>query len=199
MRRRAAALLIATLTAGALVVGMVGHAGASVDGGKKEKKPLCKGKTKAAAEEAIEEAFDYFLNGMEHPDVEEKQAYIQYMGEPEGVSTSLVSFIVSNSEKLAASAATTSVQVNEIRCKGKDEVTGEKFGKKLAYVQYDLVLNGTPAPGIASPGAAILLGNTWKVTTKTFCDLSQGGDPTVYETVQACLDILTGDEPSDLE
>ena len=50
MRRRAAALLIATLTAGALVVGFAGESSASV---RRAAAPLCAGKTKAKADACL--------------------------------------------------------------------------------------------------------------------------------------------------
>ena len=53
MRRRAGVLLIATLTAGALVASTAVESGAAV---KKAKAPKCKGKTEEAAIEAIAES-----------------------------------------------------------------------------------------------------------------------------------------------
>jgi hypothetical protein len=187
-------LLIAALTAGVLVVGVSGSAGAAVPSAKK---PLCKGKTLAAAEEAIEDAFLHFLDGATYPDTADKTPFIQYMSEPE-VSPELVEYLEVNAEKNASAAATTSVQINTIKCKGKDEA-GTKCTSKLACTQYDLVLNGTPAPGIAGPGYAVLVGKVWKVAARTFCDLSAGGDPAILENVDACAAIAIGDEPADLE
>lgn len=189
-------MLIAVLTAGVLVVGVSGSASASVPSAKK---PLCKGKTLAAAEAGIEEAFLHFLDGAQFPEVADKVDYIQYMGPPE-VSPELLAYFTASKEKNAAAAATTSVQINSIQCKGKDDVD-VKCTKAYACVAYDLVLGGEPAPGIAGPGYAILDAKTktWKVTGRTFCDLSAGGDPAILENVDACVQMSIGEKPTDLE
>lgn len=194
MRRRVAALMIAALTAGVLVVGVGGNAGASVPSAKK---PLCKGKTLAAAEAGIEDAFLHFLDGAQFPDVEQKAPFIEYMSAPE-ISPELLAYFTASRVKNAAAASNTSVVVNTIKCKGKDDA-GTKCTSKYACAQYDLVLGGKPAPGIAGPGYAILIGKVWKVTARTFCDLSQGGDTTVFEDVDACLQSSIGEKPTDLE
>ncbi|MBM3673301.1 MAG: hypothetical protein FJW86_14155 [Actinobacteria bacterium] len=184
MRRRAAVLLIATLTAGMLVVGAAADAGAQ--GGKA---PKCKGKTKAAAIEAIEEAYFKFLDGASSPTFEDKAPYIQYMGPPVQ-SPALIALYQESSAANEAAAATTSVQVNEVTC----------TGKKTADVLYDLVLGGEPAPGIAPPGSAILEKGSkqWKVTAQAFCDLTALGNASVLES-GPCSEILSGSDPSDLE
>ncbi len=187
-------MLIAALTASVLVVGVSGSAGAAVQSAKK---PLCKGKTQAKAEAAIEDAFLHFLDGAQFPEVADKAPFIEYMSGPQ-ISPELLAYFTASKEKNAAAAASTSVVVNTIKCKGKDEA-GTKCTSKYACAQYDLVLGGSPAPGIAGPGYAILIGKVWKVTARTFCDLSAGGDATVFETVDACLQASLGEEPVDLE
>jgi hypothetical protein len=191
MRRRAAALLIATLTAGALVVGIAGQSGAAV---RRAKAPVCKGKTEAKAIAAIEDAYDHFLNGAEYPDpATDKAPYIQYMSEP-NFSQSMLDAIVAGSqtEQAQESAGNTSVVVNGVEC----------TGKRTAEVQAELVLGGTESPGIfPNPGGAILEkgSKTWKVTAETFCNLTQLGDAAVAEPPHPCADVLLGDEPADLE
>ncbi|MSO79021.1 MAG: hypothetical protein EXQ79_05390 [Acidimicrobiia bacterium] len=187
-------MLIAVLTASVLVVGVGGSSGAAVQSAKK---PLCKGKTQAAAEAAIEDAFLHFLDGAQFPEVADKAPFIEYMSAP-SVSPELLAYFTASKEKNASAAANTSVVVNTIQCKGKDSV-GVKCTAKYACAQYDLVLGGNPAPGIAGPGYAVLVGKVWKVTARTFCDLSAGGDASVFETVDACLQSSIGEKPTDLE
>jgi len=184
MRRRATALLIATLTAGALTVGVVGEAGAQ--GAKKA--PLCKGKAKKAIA-AIEDAYFHFLDGASSPTFDDKAPFIQYMSPPEE-SPSLIALYQESSAANEAAAATTSVQVNEVTC----------TGKKSADVLFDLVLGGEPAPGLAPPGSAILEKGSkqWKVTALAFCDLTALGNASVIES-GPCSEILLDGEPSDLE
>jgi hypothetical protein len=183
MRRRAVALLIATLTAGALVVGAASEVGASV---KKAKTPLCAGSTKKAAIKAIKDAYDFFLNGTKHPESADKETRIQYLSDPHK-SASLVASFEASAAKNAGQAATTSVAVHKVTCKGK----------KKADVQFELVLGGKEAPGIApNPGGAILEGKVWKVTGETLCNLTALGDASVLES-GPCADIVSGIPPSD--
>jgi hypothetical protein len=183
MRRRAAALLIATLTAGALVGGTFSEAGAQ---GKKA--PLCKGKAKKKAIAAIEDAWLHFLDYETSPTADSKFDYIQFMSPP-AESEELRTRFVASAEANAASAATTSVQVNSVKC----------AGKRSADVLFDLVLNGEPAPGLAPPGTAILeKGSTqWKVTGETLCNMQALGDPTVLES-GPCSEILLEGAPADV-
>jgi hypothetical protein len=185
MRRRAGALLIATLTAGALVAGLATEASA---GGKKAKAPVCKGKTKKKAIKAIEVAYDHFLNGAENPDAAtDKAPYIQYMSDPD-FSQSLYDAFLASSEANAAAAATTSVAVNKVTC----------TGKKTAEVEAELVLNGTEAPGIfPNPGEAVLQGKVRKVAGTTFCNLTGVGDASALEPPHPCADVVLGDDPAD--
>jgi hypothetical protein len=184
MRRRAVALLIATLTAGALVVGFAGEASASVKGAKA---PLCAGKTKKAAYKAIKLAYDHFLNGKKFPTDADKEAYIQYLSPPHK-SALLVTQFEASAAKNASSAATTSVVVHTVKCSGK----------KKAVVTYDLVLGGKVSPGIApNPDGAILEGSIWKVDGTTLCNLEGVGDPTLVAS-GPCADIVAGKKPSDV-
>jgi hypothetical protein len=174
------------LTAGALVVGFAGESGAAV---KKAKAPACKGKTKKKAIAAIEVAYDRFLNGTESPTFETKSPYIQYMSPPQE-SPALIALFQASTEANAEAAANTNVQVNKVTCTGKN----------TADVLYDLVLGGTPAPGLAPPGSATLEkgSKVWKVTAQAFCDLTALGTPAVLES-GPCSEVLLEGEPSDLE
>jgi len=185
MRRRAGVLLIATLTAGALVVGIAGESGAAV---KKAKAPLCKGKTKKKAAKAIEDAYFHFLDGASNPTADDKKPYIQFMSPP-FESAALIAAFEASTEANAAAASTTSVQVNEVKC----------TGKKTADVAYDLVLGGEPAPGLAPPGSAVLeKGSTqWKVSAEAFCNLTALGTPAVLES-GPCSELLLEGEPADV-
>jgi hypothetical protein len=184
MRRRAVVLLTATLTAGSLVIGGIADAGASVSSAKA---PVCKGKTKKKAIAAIEKAYMHFLDYETADSADEKAPYIQYLSEP-NLSADFLARFQASSEANAAQAATTSVQVNEITCSGK----------KTADVDFDLVLNGTPAPGLAPAGTAVLEGKTWKVTGETLCNLQALGDASVQEPPHPCADILLGEAPADV-
>jgi len=168
MRRRMLVSLATVLAAGSLVIGSsVAVAGASAP--EKGGAPLCAGKTKKAAIKAIKVAYDYFLNGAANYTAEQKESYIQNMDK----DPDLAALFVKGSEQNAGAAATTNVQVDKVTCKGK----------KKADVDAQLVLNGTPTPGIfPSPGGAILVGKVWKVTQQTFCDLTALGDSTVLES-----------------
>jgi hypothetical protein len=185
MRRRAAALLIATLTAGALVVGIAGESGAAV---KKAKAPLCKGKAKKKAIKAIEDAYFKFLDGASSPTAEDKFPYIEFMSPP-NESAAMVAMLTASTDANAADAANTSVQVNEVTC----------TGKKTADVLYDLVLGGEPAPGLAPPGSAVLEKGSkqWKVSAEAFCNLTALGDASVLES-GPCSEVLLEGQPSDV-
>ena len=182
MRRRAAALLIAMLTAGALVVGVASEGSASV---RRAKAPACAGKTKAKAVKAIKLAYLAFLDGVKYPTSADKEPYLQYMS-GKSKSPALVASFEASAAKNAAAAATTSVAVHSVKCKGKTK----------ADVKYDLVLGGKDSPGIAPPGSAIVDSGVWKVTGKALCDLEALGDPTVLES-GPCADIVSGIPPSD--
>ena len=184
MRKRAAVLLLAMLTMGALVVGQIGDAGASVS---TAKAAFCKGKTKKKAIKQIEVAYDHFLNGADFPEPTDKAPYIQYMSGKD-FSQDLYDRFLASSEANAAAAATTNVAVNGVTC----------TGKRTAEVEAELVLNGTETPGIfPNPGEAVLEGKKWKVAGTTFCNLTGVGDPTALEPPHPCADIVLGDEPAD--
>jgi len=178
MRKRAGALIIAALTAASLAVGVAGTAGAST-AEKKSKKIVCAGKTKAKAIAAIEDAYAHFLDGATYPDAtEDKAPYIQYLSGKKFNQELLDKFIAS-SEANAASAATTSVDVDEVTCKSK----------KTAEVIFTLVIEGSRLEGLAPPGGAVLEGKTWKVSGLTLCNTQALGDPTTLET-PPCSDIV---------
>ena len=143
------------------------------------KPPVCAGSTKKAAIKQIKTAYDYFLDGAAHPTAEEKAPYIQYLSGPK-FSQEFLDKFKAQAAANAGDAGSTNVQVNKVTC----------TGKKSATVDYDLVLGGSPSPGLAPGGAAILEGKTWKVTGLTVCNLQQLGDPTTLET-EPCATILT--------
>jgi len=175
MRKRAAILLAAAITAGSLTVSASAVAGASVSS---KGAAVCAGKTKKVAIKDITTAFDYFLNGSKGYTADQKAAYIQYLSGSKADANFLTAFKAS-SEKNAAAASTTGVQVNKVTCKGK----------KGAVVDFDLVLGGSPAAGLAPPGGAVLEGKTWKVSGLTLCNLNALGDPTALET-EPCATIV---------
>ncbi len=182
MRKRAGALIVAVLTAASLAVGIAGTAGASTTEQKKSKAPLCAGKTKKQAFKGIELAYMKFLDGATSQTADDKIPYIEYLsGKKENAE--LVAAFRASSAANAAQAATTSVDVDKIKC----------TGKKTASVTFTLVLGGTRAEGLAPPGAAILEGKVWKVTGLTLCNLQALGDPTVLET-GPCSDIILEEE-----
>jgi hypothetical protein len=178
MRRRAIVGVMSVLAASALVVGMsVSIGGASV--GSAKGPVLCAGKTKPAAIKQIKKSYDYFLNGSLGYTAAQKAPYIQYLS-GKALNQALLDQFTASSEKNAASAATTSVDVDKVVC--------AKKGKK-ATVNFTLVISGNRTEGLAPPGAAILDGKTWKVTALTLCNLQALGDPSVLEN-PPCSDIV---------
>ncbi len=137
------------------------------------KKPLCAGKTEAKAIAAIEETWSQILNGTNGNTLEERFAFIEGSEEPE-FNAELNRIGTANAGLLE----TADVQVNEVTCSGK----------KTADVLYDLVISGTPSPGLAGPGTAILDGKTWKMTSLTVCNLFALADPLLLEE-GPCVDI----------
>jgi hypothetical protein len=111
------------------------------------------------------------------------------MSDP-NTSPALVAMLEASSAANAEDAANTSVKVNKVTCTGKNS----------ADVLYDLVLGGTPAPGLAPPGDAVLEKGSkqWKVSGIAFCNLTALGTPTALES-GPCSEILLDGEPSDLE
>jgi hypothetical protein len=180
MRKRAAILLVTAFAAASFAGSISAVAGASV---KAAKAPLCAGKTKKQAYKDIKTAYDVFLNGSAGRTATDKAPYLEYLSGKKLDPTFLAAFEAS-SAKNAEAAKTTNVRVNKITC---------VKGGKSADVSYDLVLGGTPSPGLAPPGAAVLEGKTWKVTGLTQCNLQQLGDPTTLET-EPCATILLEEE-----
>jgi hypothetical protein len=177
MRRRAIVGFMAVLTASALVVGMsVGVAGAA----KKSTVAVCAGKTKPQAVKQIKKAYKAFLDGSLGYTAEQKAPYIQYLS-GKNVNQAFFDQFKASSEANAASAATTSVDVDKVKCVGKK-------GKK-ANVAFTLVIGGQRSEGLAPPGQAILDGKQWKVTALTLCNLQALGDPTVLEN-PPCSDFV---------
>ena len=175
MKNRAAKLLVTAVAAASLVVSGSVVAGASVSSAKK---PVCAGKTKKTAVKDIKTAYDYFLNGSKGYTADQQAAYIQYLSGKK-LNQDLLTKFQESAAANAEAAATTTVQVNKVTCKGKNG----------AAVEFDLVLGGSPSPGLAPPGGAVLEGKTWKVTGLTLCNLQALGDPTVLET-EPCATIV---------
>ncbi len=142
------------------------------------KAPVCAGSTKKAAIKNIKIAYDYFLNGSKGYTADQKAAYIQYLSGKKANADLLAKFQASSAAN-AEAAKTTGVQVNKVTCKGKNG----------AVVDFDLVLGGSPAAGLAPPGGAVLEGKTWKVSGLTLCNLQALGDATILDTAP-CSDIV---------
>jgi hypothetical protein len=178
MPRRPLAVVTALVATGTLLAGTTAVAGASV--GAKAKPPLCAGKTKAKAVKAIKKAWDTAFNGNLNITLDEKFGVIEGSGDPafravlDGVATAN-----------AATLKATNADVHKVTC----------AGKKAADVQWDLVLSGTPAPGLAPPGQAVLVGKAWKVAQTTVCDLFALADPTLTQS-GPCADVANGVAPS---
>jgi hypothetical protein len=173
-------LLVAALAAGALALeATAATAGASVNAkahhGVVEKKKKKKAKCDQAA---IKTAWDYFLDGAKGYTPQQQEAYIQGMES----NAAFKQQFEDSAAKNAASAKTTSVAINSIVC--------AKNGKS-ATVNFDLVIAGTPAKGLAPPGTAVLDHGKWKVAAKTICDLQALGDPNVLAS-GPCADIING-------
>jgi hypothetical protein len=174
MRTRALALATAAICTAALTLGtLAASAGASVGAAKA---PVCKGKTKKKAIKAIEASYTTLLDGTNGLPLEEKFAVVE--GSEDPAFNAVLSDIAT---KNAGLLATTTAQVNSVTCSGK----------KTADVAFDLVLAGTPAPGLAGPGSAVLDQKIWKVTGLTVCNLFALSDPTLVET-GPCADIVLG-------
>lgn len=187
MRRRMIVGLMGVLAASALVIGMSATAGvASVSAGGKP--PVCKGKTKKTAIKEIKEAWFHFLDGAANPDAKtDKEPFIQFMSGDE-VSPAFQAQFEASAAQNAAQAATTSVQVNSVKC----------TGKKSADVDFDLVIGGEPLADLAPPGDAVLDSDgVWKVSGQTLCNTQALGSPTILES-GPCYEILIEGEPADL-
>jgi hypothetical protein len=178
MRRRAIVGFTAVLAASALVVGMSVGVAAS----KETTVALCAGKTKPQAIKQIKKAYTQFLDGVKAPTAADKEPYIQYLS-GKNVNEELKAQFEASSEANAAAAATTSVDVDKVKCVGKK-------GKK-ADVAFTLVIGGSRTEGLAPPGAAVLDGKTWKVSAETLCNTQALGDPSVLES-GPCYDIISG-------
>jgi hypothetical protein len=177
MRRRRLVLLVAAIAAGAVTLGATAaSAGASV-GARSHHSVVAKKKTKCN-QAAIKTAWDYFLDGAKGYTPQQQEAYIQGMDK----NAAFKAQFEASAAKNADAAKSTTVVVNSIKC--------AKNGKS-AVVNYDLVLNGTPAKGLAPAGTAVLEKGKWKVAATTVCDLQALGDPTV-STSGPCADIISG-------
>jgi hypothetical protein len=173
-------LLLAALTAGTLALETTAAAaGASVAGRSHHSVAEKKKKKKAKCDQAaIKTAWDYFLDGPKGYTAEQQEAYIQ------GTDTNpaFKQLFEATKTAQASSAASTTVVVNTIVC---------AKNAKSATVNYDLVINGAPAKGLAPPGTAVLDKGKWKVADKTVCDLQALGDPSVLAS-GPCADIING-------
>ncbi len=175
MRTRPLALAAAVLAAGALALAFTnGAAAASV--GAKAKAPVCAGKTKKKAVKAIKKAYDKVLNGSLTLTLDEKFKFVEGSEDP-----AFIAVLNNTATKNAAMLKTTSEKVNKVTC----------TAKKTADVQWDLVLSGQPAPGLAPPGSAVLDGRVWKVSQSTVCDLFALADPTLVQS-GPCADVAAG-------
>ena len=164
MRRRTTVLL-SLLVATAVVTGLsIATASASVGAAKA---PACAGKTKKKAIAAIKKTWDIFLNGTTGRALEERSAVVEGAEDPV-----LFKIFTDTFAANAEVAATTTAQVNKVKCKGK----------KAADVAYDLVLAGTVSTGLAPPGEAVIVDGQWKVSTGTVCDLVSLANPAVLES-----------------
>jgi len=168
---RAAHLGVLSGVIAALVLGPLAFGASAATATKKA--PVCAGKTKAKAIAAIEAAYDLALNGTTGKTLDERFEAIESSDEP--VFRAVLDEIAAAN---AGMLATTSVQVNKVTCSGK----------KTADVLYDLVLGGTPSPGLAGPGFAVLDGKTWKMSALTVCNLFALADPLLLEE-GPCVDI----------
>lgn len=176
-------LLVAALAAGALALETTAATAGAAVGTKShhgvvEKKKKKKKKAAKCDEAAIKTAWDYFLDGAKGYTPQQQEAYIAGMDTNAAFKAQFEASAVKN----AAAAKTTTVVVNSIEC--------AKNGKS-ATVNFDLVIAGTPAKGLAPPGTAVLDKGTWKVAAKTICDLQALGDPNVL-TSGPCADIISG-------
>jgi hypothetical protein len=168
---------VAVAVIGLLLVGATAAAAAPAPAGGSKARP-CAGKSKKAAAKSIEASYDMVLDGtVADRTLDERFEFIE--GSEDAAFHALLGDIAA---KNAGMLATTTVQVNKVTC----------TGKKRADVAFDLVLNGTPSPGLAPPGSAVLEGGTWKMTSQTVCDLFALADPTLLES-GPCVDIALGE------
>lgn len=131
------------------------------------KPPACAGKTKKKAIAAIKKTWDVFLNGTVGRTLDERSAVVEGADDP-----TLFQLFNDTFAANAELAATTTVQVNSVKCTGKKE----------ADVAYDLVIAGTPSTGLAPPGQAVVIDGAWKVSQGTVCDLVALANPAVLES-----------------
>jgi hypothetical protein len=178
MRRRLLVSLTGVLAASALVIGMsAGVATASVSEAKKP--PACAGKTKKAAIKQIKLAYDHFLNGGKYPDaVADKEPYIEQLS-GSNLNEDLKAAFEASSATNAEAAKTTTVDIDSVKCTGKDS----------ADVVYTLVISGERLEGLAPPGTATIEDGKWKVTALTLCNTQALGDPAVLDT-EPCASIV---------
>jgi len=173
---RKALVVSLIIAASALLAVDAAAASAPSTAGLAAKAPACAGKTKKAATKAIEKSYDMVLNGTVERTLDQKFAFVEGSDKPE--FRALLDDIAA---KNAGLLATTSVKVNSVTC----------TGKKSADVAFDLVLNGSPSPGLAPPGAAVLDGKTWKMSSLTVCDLFSLSDPALVDS-GPCADLQAG-------
>ena len=185
MRRRALALLLATVAMGSVALGTVATgataAGASVNGRShhgvvEKKKPKCD-------VGAIKNAYNTVLNtGMNAP-VSQKEAYVQYLD----TSPALRAQFEQQQAATTQLATGTLPVINSVKC--------AKNGK-TASVDFDLSFNGTvDKSAVDAPGRAVLDKGTWKMAAKTMCDLQALADPSVSAS-GPCAVVMHGGTPN---
>ena len=130
------------------------------------KAPVCKGKTKKKAIKAIKATWSQVLDYDAAKTLDERFSVVENSDDPEFNAT-----LMEIAAKNAGLLPTVTVQINKVTCKGKKE----------AEVLFDLVISGTPSPGLAGPGIAVLEGKQWLFSDNTVCDLFALADPSLVE------------------
>jgi hypothetical protein len=170
--RRLFVVLVAGMAGAALVAGP-----AAAGGGKGPK-------NKAKAEQAINDAYACFLEGTLNYTYEQKAECVAGVADDE----ELLALMQETGEANAASAASASFEIEDIRFRNK----------KSAEVDFNLVIGGEVLAGIAPPGGAVLVKDdgddkkVWKVSTLTFCNLTALSNSAVASE-GPCADIIVED------
>ncbi len=176
MKKKFAIAVIVALGVAPFAAGVTGASAAPT---KKAAVLVCAGKTKPKAIKAIGTAYNNILNGSLGLTAEQKTEFLQYAGGKK-INQVYHDTFLAFSLKNTAAASTTSVAVNSVKC----------TGKKTADVNYDLVIGGTAAKGLAPPGTAVLDGKVWKMSAISMCDLWALADASTLEN-EPCLTVLT--------
>ncbi|HEV2310487.1 MAG TPA: hypothetical protein VGU73_08185 [Acidimicrobiia bacterium] len=155
--------MLTTLVAAAAMVAILAGPGSAAVPAKKTP-PACADGTTGAAVKAIKAAYNTVLNGSTGLTLAQKTAAIQDFDDP--AFQALFSMIA---QQEASMLATTSVQVNTVKC----------VSKTSANVKYTLVLSGKPTPNLAPPGNAVVYESMWRVSKSTICDLFSLLNPSI--------------------